>query len=46
MFCKIKEMHPMPFYIVVIGYFMFRGSNSQKNEFRKNPYNPTLSRKY
>ncbi|XP_063428276.1 delta(14)-sterol reductase TM7SF2-like [Mytilus trossulus] len=26
-----------------IGYFMFRGSNSQKNEFRKNPYNPTLS---
>jgi hypothetical protein len=29
----------------VIGYFMFRGSNSQKNEFRKNPYNPALARK-
>ena len=26
-----------------IGYFMFRGSNSQKNEFRKNPYNPALA---
>lgn len=27
----------------LIGYYIFRGSNSQKNEFRKNPYNPALS---
>lgn len=28
-----------------VGYFIFRGSNSQKNEFRKNPQNPALARK-
>lgn len=27
----------------MIGYTIFRGSNSQKNEFRKNPYNPDLA---
>lgn len=32
-------------YFVVVGYTIFRGSNSQKNEFRKNPYNPALARK-
>lgn len=26
-----------------VGYYIFRGSNSQKNEFRKNPYNPALA---
>ena len=29
----------------MVGYAIFRGSNSQKNEFRKNPYNPALARK-
>lgn len=28
--------------INVIGYYIFRGANSQKNEFRKNPQNPAL----
>ena len=28
-----------------IGFYIFRGSNSQKNEFRKNPHNPALARK-
>lgn len=27
----------------IIGYVIFRGSNSQKNQFRKNPYDPALS---
>ena len=35
-----------PFHLFsAIGYFIFRGSNSQKNEFRKNPHNPALARK-
>lgn len=41
---------PLPWYclagIVVlnsIGFYIFRGSNSQKNEFRKNPNNPALA---
>ena len=29
-----------------LGYFVYRGSNSQKNEFRKNPYSPIMARKY
>lgn len=27
----------------VIGFYIFRGSNSQKNEFRKDPFNPNLA---
>ncbi|KAF2903369.1 hypothetical protein ILUMI_02818 [Ignelater luminosus] len=29
--------------IFVIGYVLYRGSNLQKNAFRKNPYSPALS---
>ena len=29
----------------VVGYFIFRGANSQKNEFRKDPFNSNLARK-
>lgn len=28
----------------VVGYYIFRASNSQKNEFRKNPQNPALAK--
>ncbi|XP_064623106.1 delta(14)-sterol reductase TM7SF2-like isoform X2 [Lineus longissimus] len=31
------------FLLNLTGYIIFRGSNSQKNEFRKNPYNPALT---
>ncbi len=30
----------------VIGYRIFRGANSQKNDFRKNPDDPKVSCKY
>jgi len=30
--------------INTIGYVIYRGSNSQKSEFRKNPLNPALAR--
>ena len=35
-----------PSYFSVVGYTIFRGSNSQKNAFRQNPYNPALARKF
>ncbi|XP_052273236.1 delta(14)-sterol reductase TM7SF2-like isoform X2 [Dreissena polymorpha] len=44
--------HPLylPWYCLVpivilnaVGYFIFRGSNSQKNDFRTNPNNPALA---
>ena len=35
-----------PLYFPVVGYTIFRGSNSQKNAFRQNPYNPALARKF
>lgn len=31
--------------VFLVGYILFRGSNNQKDAFRKNPYNPQLSRK-
>lgn len=31
--------------ISVVGYFIFRLSNSQKNLFRKDPNNPKVARK-
>ncbi|XP_074661133.1 delta(14)-sterol reductase TM7SF2-like isoform X2 [Tubulanus polymorphus] len=30
-------------FLNLLGYIIFRGSNSQKNEFRKNPFDPALS---
>ena len=40
-----------PWYVLVgcvmlylVGYLIQRSSNSQKNEFRKNPVNPALAR--
>jgi delta14-sterol reductase len=30
----------------VLGYWMFRGSNSEKNAFRTNPNDPSISRKF
>lgn len=29
----------------VFGYILYRGSNSQKHAFRKNPYHPSVARK-
>jgi delta14-sterol reductase len=31
--------------IKVLGYWMFRGSNSEKNAFRTNPNDPSVARK-
>lgn len=31
--------------LFILGYVLFRGSNNQKDAFRKNPYDPSLSRK-
>lgn len=46
----LDHPNPLPWYCLAgiallnfIGYFIFRGSNSQKNEFRKNPNNPALA---
>ncbi|XP_076234062.1 lamin B receptor [Calliopsis andreniformis] len=33
----------IPVFFFIIGYLLFRISNSQKNEFRKNPLSPSLS---
>ena len=33
-------------FILVVGFVIFRGSNSQKNSFRNNPYDPALARKH
>ncbi|XP_043367635.1 delta(14)-sterol reductase LBR isoform X3 [Dermochelys coriacea] len=30
----------------IFGYYIFRGANSQKNAFRRNPNDPKLARKY
>ncbi|TFK09772.1 biogenesis of lysosome-related organelles complex 1 subunit 5 [Platysternon megacephalum] len=30
----------------IVGYYIFRGANSQKNAFRRNPNDPKLARKY
>lgn len=32
--------------IFLFGYVLYRASNNQKDAFRKNPYSPSLSRKY
>lgn len=32
--------------LTVVGYYIFRKANSQKFAFRRNPYDPALSRKY
>lgn len=32
--------------VYISGYILYRGSNSQKNAFRLNPYGPTVNRKY
>lgn len=29
----------------LLGYILYRGSNSQKNAFRRNPYHPSVARK-
>lgn len=46
----LENPRPIPYYCLFgivflnfVGYFIFRGSNSQKNEFRKNPQNPALA---
>lgn len=46
----LENPHPLPWYCLAgivclnfVGYYIFRGSNSQKNEFRKNPHNPALA---
>lgn len=33
------------FYLLVIGFYIFRKSNSEKNNFRRNPADPNLARK-
>ena len=33
-------------FVVVVGYTIFRASNLQKNNFRTNPRDPSLARKY
>lgn len=32
--------------LFVVGYVFFRGSNSQKDAFRRNPYDPAFASKY
>lgn len=32
--------------LFIIGYILYRGSNSQKNAFRQNPYSPSVSREF
>lgn len=32
--------------VYISGYILYRGSNSQKNAFRLNPYGPTVNRKF
>lgn len=46
----LEHPNPMPWYCLAsiallnfIGYYIFRGSNSQKNDFRKNPNDPALA---
>ncbi|KAL4237764.1 hypothetical protein ACF0H5_002476 [Mactra antiquata] len=46
----LEHQIPMPWYCLAFivflnatGYFIFRGSNSQKNDFRNNPDSPALS---
>jgi hypothetical protein len=47
-FCRVEiPLYCLAIIAVVntIGYVIYRGSNSQKSEFRKNPLNPALARK-
>lgn len=32
-------------FVFLLGYVLYRGSNSQKNAFRRNPYHPSVARK-
>jgi hypothetical protein len=48
LFCRVE----LPLYCLAIiacvntfGYVIYRGSNSQKSEFRRNPLNPALASK-
>lgn len=39
---QINYLFAIPILTFIIGYIIYRMSNSQKNEFRKNPYSPAL----
>jgi hypothetical protein len=32
--------------LYIVGYTVYRASNAEKSEYRKNPLNPALARKY